>query len=88
MCLDDKIILDIQRIASLLNTNKLSFDEYVAHGGKFEKQIIENEYSSFGNYCELAGIKRYSRINLKFLFVGANIMNRSAHYIFCDGYFL
>lgn len=37
MCLDDKIILDIQRIASLLNTNKLSFDEYVAHGGKFEK---------------------------------------------------
>ena len=56
MCLDDKIILDIQRIASLLNTNKLSFDEYVAHGGKFEKQIIENEYSSFGNYCELAGI--------------------------------
>ena len=23
MCLDDKIILDIQRIASLLNTNKL-----------------------------------------------------------------
>ena len=57
MCLDDKIILDIQRIASLLNTNKLSFDEYVAHGGKFEKQIIENEYSSFGNYCELAGIK-------------------------------
>ena len=59
MCLDDKIILDIQRIASLLNTNKLSFDEYVAHGGKFEKQLIENEYSSFGNYCELAGIKRY-----------------------------
>lgn len=22
-----------------------------------------------------------------FQFVGANIMNRSAHYIFCDGYF-
>ena len=59
MCYDDNIILDIQRIASLLNANKLSFEEYVACGGKFEKQIIENEYSSFCNYCELAGIKGY-----------------------------
>lgn len=58
-CSHGKIILDIQRIASLLNTNKLSFDEYVAHGGKFEKQIVENEYSSFCNYCELAGVKGY-----------------------------
>ena len=46
MCLDDKIILEIQRSASLLNTNKLSFEEYVAHGGKFEKQIIDLSSSS------------------------------------------
>lgn len=55
MNLDDEIIIDIKRISALLNTNKLSFDEYVKNGGKFEKQISEE--LGFSNYCELSGIK-------------------------------
>lgn len=57
MCLDDYIIMDIQRIASLLNTSKLSFYEYLDNGGQFGKDIIDDEYGGFSNFCELSGIK-------------------------------
>lgn len=55
---DDEKILDIQRVVRLLNTNKLSLNDYLNKGGKYSKEIIDDsEWGSFGNWCELAGIK-------------------------------
>lgn len=55
---DDEMIIDIQRVAHLLNTNALSLSAYLANGGKYSKEIIDDfDGSSFANKCELAGLK-------------------------------
>lgn len=57
MCRDDEIITDIRKIAAKLNTSELSFDEYIIAGGRFENEITADDYNSFANFCELAGVK-------------------------------
>lgn len=59
MCLSDCIIIDIQKIARILNTNQLSYLEYIENGGQFDfhKYEIEEEIGSFANAVELAGLK-------------------------------
>lgn len=37
---DEEMIIDIQRVACLLNTNQLSLDEYIDNGGKYNADII------------------------------------------------
>lgn len=55
---DDEMILDIQRVAHLLNTNQLSLEEYIENGGKYSADIIDDwDCGGFGAKCELAGIK-------------------------------
>lgn len=55
---DNEIILDIQRVARRLNTNKLSLNDYLNNGGKYSGEVIDDpEWGSFGSRCELAGIK-------------------------------
>lgn len=51
------VILDIKRVAHGLNQNKLSPTEYVENGGKYSLNIFDDDFGSFSNYCELAGIK-------------------------------
>lgn len=56
---DDMKITDIQRVAHLLNTSRLSLEEYVGNGGKYSADVIDDEDSGgFSNLCALAGIKR------------------------------
>lgn len=55
---DDEMIIDIQRIASLLNTNQLSLREYIDNGGKYSADIIDDlACGGFANKCSIAGIK-------------------------------
>lgn len=57
---DNEKITDIQRVAHLLNSNRLSLEEYISNGGKYSAEIIDDEDSGgFSNLCALAGIKRY-----------------------------
>lgn len=58
MVTDDEMIIDIQRVASLLNTNQLSLNEYIDNGGKYSADIIDDlESGGFANKCSIAGIK-------------------------------
>jgi len=55
---DDEMIADIQRVASLINTNQLSLKEYLDNGGKYSVNIIDDcDSGGFANKCSLAGIK-------------------------------
>lgn len=53
---DYDIILDLQRIAHLLNSNALSEDEYYQNGGKYPIALI-NQFGGFRSRCELACLK-------------------------------
>lgn len=56
--IDNEIIADIRKVASKLNQNSLSEEEYFNNGGKFDLEIFNDEdLGSFANFCELAGIK-------------------------------
>ena len=55
---DEEMIIDIQRVACLLNTNQLSLDEYIDNGGKYNADIIDDlDCGGFANKCSIAGIK-------------------------------
>ena len=55
---DDEMIRDIQRVAHLLNTNQLSLEEYLKHGGKYGADVIDDcDSGGFAGKCELAGLK-------------------------------
>lgn len=60
MNLSDKVICDIQKIARRLNTNCLSYEEYIENGGMYHfenNEELQNEIGSFSNAVELAGLK-------------------------------
>ena len=58
MCSDHDKIADIQRVARMLNYNRLSLEEYLKNGGKYSSEIIDDcESGGFANICELAGVK-------------------------------
>ena len=55
---DDEMIRDIQRVSHSLNTNHLSLEEYLRHGGKYSADIIDDpDCGGFAGRCELAGVK-------------------------------
>lgn len=55
---DKEKIIDIQRVARLLNSNQLSLEEYLNNDGIFSRELIDDvESGCFSNLCELAGIK-------------------------------
>ena len=59
MSLSDYIIIDIQKIAHIMNTNQLSYLEYIENGGQFDfhEYEIKEEIGSFANAVSLAGLK-------------------------------
>lgn len=55
---DNEVISDIRRVAAKLNQNSLSFKEYLDNGGIYDLEIFDDEdFGSFANFCELAGVK-------------------------------
>ena len=51
------VIMDIRRVAQKLNSNTLSSSEYIENGGRYSLSIFDDDFGSFSNYCELAGLK-------------------------------
>ena len=51
------VIIDLRRVAQKLNSNMLSSSEYIENGGKYSLSIFDDDFGSFSNYCELAGLK-------------------------------
>ncbi|MBQ6843561.1 MAG: hypothetical protein IJO60_02870 [Agathobacter sp.] len=51
------VIIDLRRVAQKLNSNTLSSSEYIGNGGKYSLGIFDDDFGSFSNYCELAGLK-------------------------------
>lgn len=55
---DDMMIADIQRAAHLLNTNRISLEEYLQNGGKYSAENIDDdEWGGFANKCAIGGLK-------------------------------
>lgn len=53
----DDVIMDMRRVAQKLNSNMLSSSEYIENDGKYSLSIFADDFGSFSNYCELAGLK-------------------------------
>ena len=39
---DDAKIIDIQRVAHMLNCNRISLEEYLNNGGHYSREIIDD----------------------------------------------
>ena len=55
---DDMKIIDIQKVAHKLNSNRISLEEYLNNSGNYNREIIDDlENGGFSNLCALAGLK-------------------------------
>ena len=55
---DDMKIIDIQKVAHMLNRNRISLEEYLNNGAKYSRELINDlENGGFSNLCALAGLK-------------------------------